>query len=121
MKRAFMQVYVKDSELAISMYQKAFDAKVGSVYKDDDGSIVHAELDINGHVIALSEASEDSETGNTMQFCIQYGEGNEDLIKKAYGILEQGSTINYSLSPCFYSSLMADFTDRFGVRWCLFV
>lgn len=121
MKRAFMQVYVNDGEQALQMYKEAFGAKVGSLYKDDDGAIVHAELDIKGHVIALSEVSEDRETGNTMQFCIQYGEDSEADIRNAYRVLENGSTINHPIGPCFYSSLMADFVDRFGVRWCLFV
>lgn len=121
MKRAFMQVYVNDGDKAIEIYKRAFNANVGSVYKDDEGVIVHAELDIKGHVIALSDVSEDRETGNIMQFCIQYGEGNEADIRNAYSFLEEGSTINHPLGPCFYSSLMADFVDRFGVRWCLFI
>lgn len=25
------------------------------------------------------------------------------------------------LAPCEFSSLMADFIDKYGIRWCLFV
>ena len=60
-------------------------------------------------------------TGNTMQFCLQFGEGEEALVRKAYDILKEGAEIRHPLGACDFSPLMADLIDQFGVRWCLFV
>ncbi len=124
MKRTMMQVYVKGSREAVDLYLKAFNATLGYNVKSQDGTFYHSELDICGHILAVAEANDGMEeriTGNTMQFCLHYGEGNEDMVKEAYDILKKGSKILVPLGPCEYSPLCADFIDMFGVRWCLFV
>ncbi len=60
-------------------------------------------------------------TGNVMQFCLHYGDGNEEKVRKAYDVLKTDAKILMPLAPCEYSSLMADFIDKYGIRWCLFV
>ncbi|MDR7857888.1 hypothetical protein [Tissierella sp.] len=65
--------YVKVDD-AVKLYQKASDAKVIREYTNDDGSYMHAELDVFGQILALSELGEEkSITGNTMQFCLHFG------------------------------------------------
>lgn len=124
MKRAMMQIYVKGSVEAVELYIKAFNATLGFNVKRTDNTFYHSELDICGHVLAVSEANDTMDksiTGNTMQFCFHYGEGNEESVKQAYEILKEGSKILFPLGPSDFSSLCADFIDKFGVRWCLFV
>jgi len=121
MKRIMMQVYVKGSIEAVELYQQAFNATLKSNYKNDDGTFLHAELDVCGHTIALSESDDEKVPGNTMQFCFHFEEGQDDAVKKAYEVLKEGSQVNHACGPCFYSSCMADFIDKFGVHWCLFV
>lgn len=124
MKRSMMQVYVKGSREAVELYLKAFGATLGYHVTSPDGTFYHSELDICGQVLAVSEANDGMEervTGNTMQFCLHYGEGNENLVKQAYEVLQEGSKLLFPLGPCEFSPLCADFIDRFGVRWCLFV
>ncbi len=125
MKRSMLQVYVADSDKAAEHYKTAFDAHIVSSHKNSDGTYYHAELDIYGQILALSEAEYIGEgkpvTGNTMQFCLHFGEGQEPLVQKAYDILKEGAEIRHPLSVCDFSPLMADLVDRFGVRWCLFV
>ena len=121
MKRSMMQVYVKDSLEAVALYQKAFDAKLVVGYFNDDGTYMHAELDIYSNIVAISESPEETITGNTMQFCFHFGVGNDGLVRQAYEHLSQRGVINYELGECSFSPLMTDLTDRFGVRWCLFV
>lgn len=125
MKRSMMQAYVKGSAEAVALYQRAFGAPLVSSYLNADGSYYHSELDVQGQIFAVAEASDalDKEriTGNTMQFCFHYGEGNEAFVKKAYEVLRVDGKILFPLGPCEFSSLMADLTDKFGVRWCLFV
>ena len=122
MRRSMMQVYVKSSDKAVAFYQKAFDAALVASYPHDDGTFMHAELDVYGQILAVSEALEDEEraTGTTMQFCLHFGEGKEALVQKAYDTLKEGAEILCPLSPCAFSALMADLIDRYGVRWCIF-
>ncbi|SCY55859.1 PhnB protein [Alkaliphilus peptidifermentans DSM 18978] len=116
-----MQVYVKGSTEAVQLYQKAFDAKLISEYKNDDGSYMHAELDVFGQILALSESREEKKiTGNIMQFCLHFGKGNVDKIHKAYEVLKEDAKVQYPLGPVSYSPFMFGLVDKFGVSWCLF-
>ncbi len=125
MKRCMLQAYVVGSDKAAEHYQKAFDARMVSSYKNSDGTYYHAELDVYGQILALSEAEHTGEgmpvTGNTMQFCLHFEEGQELLLQKAYNVLKEGAEIRHPLSACDYSPLMTDLIDQFGVRWCLFI
>ena len=128
MKRSMMQAYVTRSDEAVVFYQKAFGATIISSYPNSDGTFYHAELDIQGAILAVAERNseyaiidEQTITGNVMQFCLHYGEGNEDMVREAYEILKTDAKILMPLAPCEYSSLMADLIDKHGIRWCLFV
>lgn len=124
MERTLMQVYVRGSAEAVELYQKAFDADLGFNVKAENGSFYHSELDVYGQIISVAERPvTDSEavTGNTMQFCLQFAKGEENLIEKAYNILTDNAKIIFPLGPSDYSTYATDFIDRFGVRWCLFV
>ncbi len=127
MKRSLMQAYVTGSDKAIAFYQKAFNAPVVASYPNSDGTFMHAELNINGQIVALAERNSEfaikgeASAGNTMQFCLQYGDGNEDMVRKAYDVLKEDAEILMPLAPCSYSSLMADLIDRYGIRWCIFI
>jgi len=120
----FYQIYVKNADAAIALYQQAFDAKLLNEMRNAEGVIVHAEMDVFGHILALSEsalAQEQQNAGNTMQFCIQFQPEEESIITRAYQALQGGASVNHPLGKCFYSECMTDLTDRFGVRWCLFI
>jgi len=122
MYRSMMQVYVKESNKALEFYQKAFDAKVMGIYPNEDGTLAHSELDIYGQIMAVTELSEnETVTGNTMQFCLEFGEGKEEIVQKAYDVLKDGAKIDYPLGPCDWSPLMASLIDKFGIFWCIFV
>ena len=123
MLRSMMQAYVKESGQAVALYQKAFDAELAASYANPDGTYMHAELNVYGQILAISEAPKDEEsiTGTTMQFCLHFGDGKEELVQKAYHVLKDNAKIVYPLSSCSYSALMADLIDKYGVRWCIFV
>lgn len=128
MKRSMMQAYVTRSDEAVAFYQKAFDAALISSYPNSDGTFYHAELDLQGEILAIAERNSEyaiigaeAITGNVMQFCLHYGEGNEDMVRKAYEVLKTGAKILMPLAPCDFSPLMTDLIDQYGVRWCLFV
>ena len=117
-----MQVYVKNSVEALEFYQKAFEAKILCDHRHENGTIAHAELDISGQIFALCETQENEKnSGNTMQFCLHFGEGTEDIVNKIYNVLKDGAKIHYPLSPCDWSKLMVGLIDKFGINWCIFV
>lgn len=121
MHRSMMQVYVKGSDKAVEFYKNAFDAKLLSIHPKPDGTLYHAELDVYGQIMALSELGEDQAvTGNTMQFCLHFGEGKEYIVQKIYDALKDGATMVCPLGPCEWSSLMVCLIDKFGVNWCIF-
>lgn len=129
MFRSLLQVYVSDSDEAFELYMKAFDAKVG--YQDiaPDGTVIHRELVIceqqamavgDVHNIVSGEKAK-AITGNTTQFCLQFGEGGEDKVIRAYETLIEGGKIITPLGGLFFSPCGAEIIDKYGVWWCLFV
>lgn len=121
MKRTLMQVYVKGSAEAVRFYQRAFDAPLVAAYANDDGSYMHAELDVYGQILAVSEEDDRRATGNRMQFCLHFDRGEADRVTRAYDVLAEGALeIDAPLGPCSFSPHMASLVDRFGVFWCIF-
>ncbi|MCL2084400.1 MAG: VOC family protein [Oscillospiraceae bacterium] len=121
MRRSMMQAYVKDSADAVPFYVNAFNAKLLCDHRHENGMVAHAELDVFGQVFAICETLEsETVTGNSMQFCLHFGEGKEETVRKIIESLSAGGKINYS-GAVEWSPLMGDLTDRFGIRWCVFV
>ena len=121
MKRTLMQVYVKNSSDAVELYREAFDASVGSNWRNPDGSCMHVELDVYGQIVAVSEAPEGIEVGNGMQFCLHFGEDEREKVKRAYEVLKEGAAVVSEIGRCSYSECMFALIDRFGVNWCVFI
>ena len=120
MKRSMMQVFVKGSFEALELYKQAFDGEVLCAYEDGKGGYAHSEINIYGQVLAVSECFEEVAVGNTMMFCFEFGEGGENLIKKAYEVLKNGAKVENPPQKCDYSLCQCVLTDKFGVTWCLF-
>lgn len=121
MKRILMSAYIEGTVEALEMYRKAFHADLGYHVKNDDGTYYHAELDIYGYVLGMSERTGgEAVPGNTMQYCLHFEESEKDKIDQAYEVLKEGAQILHPLGACDYTSYMTDLIDRFGIRWCLF-
>jgi len=121
-----LQVYVRQSDKALDFYQRAFDAKIVADHRHEDGTIAHAELDIYGQIFAICEARESAvDAGNTMQFCLHFGEGKEEIVKKAYDVLKENCmklTVPITgPGECPWSPCLFGVIDKFGVNWCVFV
>lgn len=118
-----MQCYVTHSNEAVPLYLEAFHGELGFHVKHEKQTYYHAEVVIEGFVLAVAEKHGDEplQTGTTMQFCLQFGVGNEARLYHAYEVLKKDATLLMPLQPVDYSPLCADLVDRFGVRWCLFV
>lgn len=121
MKRSMMQVYIKNSDQAVAFYQDAFGARLVCRHHSNNGTIAHAELDIFGQILAISESDQrETVTGNTMQFCLHFGDGKEELVRGIIGKLSDGGKFTYHGSTD-WSPLLAGIVDKFGVNWCVFV
>ena len=120
MKRSMMQVYIKNSDQAVEFYQNVFGTEVLIYGKHENGTIFHAEQNIFGQIFAFCETLEtEIIEGNTMQFCLAFGTGEEKLVREIIEKLGDGGKLTYH--DVDWSSIMADITDKFGVRWCIFV
>lgn len=122
MKRTMLQLYLNGCDEAIELYKIAFDATVDAIYRDSESNkIMHAEIKAFGQCIAFSERDSESIAGNTMEFCFHFGEGNEEIVKKAYEALKDGAHISFPLGSCEWSPCIFGLVDKFGVNWSLFV
>ena len=122
MLRTLFQCYVRDSFAAADAYRQAFDAKLIAQTLSPEGVNVHTELDLGGQILALSELSgSEPVTGTTMEISLHFRKDEKDLVLRAFETLKSGATVMSPPGPVFYSELMTEFIDRFGVRWCLFV
>jgi PhnB protein len=121
MPRTKLQLYLKNCDQAIKLYQKAFDATVDVIYRDERNLIAHAEINVFGQCVAFMEQGSDCIFGNTMQFCFYFNKGDEEIIKKAYDILKDGAKVELPLGPCEWSPLIFCLVDKFGVNWLLCV
>jgi len=116
-----MQIYAKNSIEAVELYRSAFGAELLWSCPGDKGGYMHAELDVYGQIVAVSELEGEAVTGTTMQLCFHMGEGQEDKVHRAYEALKDGATDVIPPSACGYSPCRCLLTDKFGVRWCVFV
>ena len=122
MQRTMLQLYLKDCDEAIELYKKAFDATVDAIYREPESNLIaHAEIKIFGQCVSFMEKSPEIIIGNTMQFCFHFGEGNEEIVKKAYDVLKDGAKIDMPLGSCEWSPCIFSLIDKFGVNWLLFV
>jgi PhnB protein len=115
-----MQIYVKGSVEAVKFYQDAFDAKLGFNGKNSEGEYMHAELDLFGQILAISECDKNI-IGDNMQFCLHFNENEKDKVTKAYEILKNDAKrIDGTLGPCEFSPHMFSLIDKFNIYWCIF-
>ena len=119
MPKTKLQLYLKNCDQAIELYQKAFNATVGGIYRDEKNLIAHAEINVFGQCVAFMEQGSDCIIGNTMQFCFYFNKGDEEIIIKAYDALKDGAKIEFPLGPCEWTSLIFCLVDKFGVNWSL--
>ncbi len=63
MLRSILQIYVKGSDEAFELYKKAFDAQTGYQDIDENGVVIHRELNVSGQAIAVGEADDGTRAG----------------------------------------------------------
>lgn len=125
-----LQAYIQGTIEAVEFYQKAFEATLGYNVKNDDGTFMHAEINLDGQLlIALSEAASSVGIENikrysptdypTMNFSVSLE--NEEVVKKAYEVLIEGGNILLPIGSLPWSACCANVIDKFGVFWYISV
>jgi len=103
---------------AITFYEKTFSVKA-EVYKEDDGFVSHAELDLGGCFIGLSDTP--PEEGKS-----DFGNGGIsislllDSVKEVKGLFEKlssGGKIIKKPEATDWCDCFCTFYDKFGVNW----
>lgn len=120
-------------EEAITLYQKAFGARIDSLlhYSDRDkhdwdipltptqeSYVYHAEVYIDKQRIMMADNHEPDLHRNTSTFFNLTFETAEE-VKAAYAVLVTEGTVLIPMHSTTYSSCMVSVVDKFGVRWGL--
>jgi PhnB protein len=113
---------VDDAAQAIEYYKKAFGATERVHMDMPDGRVGHAELEIGGSVIMLSDPFPQSSTrppkelGGTSASVFMYVEDVDAVVKQA---VDAGATISMEVADQFWGDRMGSVTDPFGHLWTL--
>lgn len=115
-----------DCEKAITLYEKAFHTKVGSiVYNHDyapdecqgDNKIAHAVMYIHGQKIFLNDRFGNKEKLLNCAVHLIVMFSNVEELLTCYEFFKEGSTVIDPFTELPYSSLAGNFIDKFGVQW----
>ena len=113
---------VDDAAGAIAFYEKAFGAKELSRMEAPGGKIGHAELQIGGSVIMLSDPFPQASTrspkelGGTSASVFMYVEDVDAVVKQA---VDAGGTIAMEVADQFWGDRFGALTDPFGHVWSI--
>jgi PhnB protein len=118
---------------AIALYEKAFGARTAMLLRYSDANpmdwdapltdeqkdwVYHAEVYIGDQRVMFSDVIESEPRSGGSLFLVLTFE-DADSVKKAYAVLEEGSTILSPMTHTTYSSCFVSLVDKFGLRWVL--
>jgi len=115
-------VTIKGCSEAIEFYKKAFGAKeIGRLFMPD-GSIAHAEIDIEGSLLMM--ADENLEWGNKGPLTIggnplSFGLYVKDADAAFQKAIDAGATVVMPVEEMFYGDRVGQVMDPFGYKWMI--
>ena len=115
-------ITIKGCSEAIEFYKKAFDANEKGRLFMPDGSIGHAEIDIEGSLLMMAEENIEWDNrspktlgGNPMSFSL-YVKDADKAFQKA---IDAGATIVMPVADMFYGDRVGQVMDPFGYKWMI--
>lgn len=107
---------------AIALYEKAFSAKVDFIDRNETGGVVHAEMHILGQRVMMND-NFGNKGSNSEDFSIQMVPifKTEEQLLQCYDVLKVEAMSASEPEKVFFSPLIANVTDKFGIRWGLMV
>jgi PhnB protein len=121
-EKAAPYLAVDDAASAIEFYEQAFGARERVRMDAPGGKIGHAELEIGGSLVMLSDAlpqfatRSPKELGGTTVSVFMYVEDVDAVVEKAVGA---GATVTMEAADQFWGDRMGSVTDPFGHNWSL--
>jgi PhnB protein len=113
---------VDDASEAIEYYKKAFGATERTRMEGPEGSIGHAELEIGGSVVMLSDpfpqatTRSPKELGGTSVSVMMYVEDVDAFVKRA---VDAGATVTMEVADQFWGDRFGSIKDPFGHSWSI--
>ena len=107
---------------ALEFYKQAFGAEELFRMPAPGGKIGHAELEIGGSLVMLSDAlpqfatRSPKELGGTTASVFMYVENVDAVVEKA---VDAGATVTMETADQFWGDRMGSITDPFGHNWSL--
>jgi len=112
------RLVVPDAEAALAFYEAVFEAKRGMMIKDADGLVVHAELDVAGLRMSLTEASPHNsglaELGGSPVILTLVCDDPDGIEAKA---VANGATVVFAVDDRYYGTRDGRFVDPAGHVW----
>ena len=118
----FVYLCVRDAKAAIVFYGKAFDAKEKFRLAEAGGRIGHAEIELGGHIVMLSEPFPEMgvvapEPGRPTVSCVHLHVDDADaVIRRA---VAAGATLVRPPQDAFYGERSGRVRDPFGHEWLI--
>jgi len=115
-----------DCQEAIGLYEKAFNTKADEILHANDYDpqkyagdmrISHAEMKIHDQKVFLNDwfGNKDKSLDYAVHLIVQF-KTSEELLS-CYDVLKEGSSMQDLFVKTFYSELVGNFMDKFGVLW----
>ena len=120
--------FTGNCEEAIALYEKAFNTKAEGVVRHcdydpvnyaGDRQISHASMKINGQTVFLNDNEELVDKNNPNSFPVHlfvYFQTADEMLA-CYEILKDDSATENPFVKTSYSTLIGNFTDKFGMLW----
>ena len=112
---------------AIALYERAFDAKVGTIQRFGDvdqscpaadrDNIMHAELKIGGALLMLSDGPGEQASASPGPVSVAVNLDDEAQAQRAFDTLAAGGTTLEPLKQAPWGALFGALIDPFGVSW----
>ncbi len=113
-------ISVADADSAINWYQENLGAELRSRLAMPDGGVMHAEIDVEGSLIMLSDASEEWGTtvpGELSDYTLCVYVDNVDAVFQK--CIASGAQEEQAVEDQFWGDRSGKFRDPFGVRWMI--
>ena len=107
-----------NAETALKFYAKVFkhQLKDTDVYRNEDGTIFHSEIDVFGSKLML--ADNPAITTSLFQgFSFAINITDEAEIRRIYQELSDGAEVQFALGEIDFSKCYGALKDKFGVTW----
>lgn len=113
-------------EEALAFYSEALDGSVresqtygdAGITAEDPKRILHAQLEVNGHILMFSDVPNNDESLNkNHNIYVVLDFEQEEQIKEVYEIFKKEGQVQVELDKMLWGQTYAKVIDKFGIGW----